>query len=109
MDWIKLIIVVGLSLFEALAVFLGIIQIPKRKKADLIVKKEFVSSSLPAIIKVAEGASKDGLEKKELVVSWALSALEKHFGVLCDSDKITITKYISDSVEDILSTPQKKG
>lgn len=109
MDLLKTIVIGCLGLFEAIAVAIGVVNIPKRKKADLIVKKEFAMTTLPSVIKFAESSCKNAVEKKEIAVSCALSAVEKRFGVLCNSDKITMTQYISDSVENILSTPQKKG
>lgn len=108
MDWIRLIVIVGLALFECLAVVIGFINFPKRKNADLIVKKEYVSSLLPYLIGIAENYGSTGSEKKELVIGNAISAIEKHFGVLKDKDKLTLTRFISTSVESILTTPQKK-
>ena len=108
MDYLKIIIPAVLGLIEAIAVALGIVSIPKKKNADLTAKKEYCSSLLPEVIKLAETNCSTGAIKKEFVVSACLSACESKFGEFKTKDKITITKYISESVESILSTPQKK-
>lgn len=67
--------------------------------------KQFILERLPLFIDTAEKLFEDGEKKKAFVISQIVQLVEKTFG--CDIDEYV--DFISDSIESILATPQKKG
>lgn len=98
-NW-KWLVALGLAIAEILFVVLK-----KRVKVfDSI--KEIILSILPSYINVAEQLSPYGEEKKEFVFESVVKYLTNKFD---NFDVNSYVDFIKDSIESILSTPQKKG
>lgn len=93
-----------LEIAFAIAGILVVVLKRKVKVFDSI--KEIILSVLPAYISVAENSFDDGQVKKSFVLSSIQEFLENKFGNI---DMDLYIDFIEDSIESILSTPQKKG
>lgn len=68
--------------------------------------KEYILQKLPFLIASAESSLLDGADKKKLVIDGIVSLLKEEFPRITLNSKLT--NFISDAIEDILSTPKKK-
>jgi len=87
-----------------------LITILKKKVKIIDTIKEFILTKLPGLISSAEILFKKdivsfGVEKKSFVIEAMKKLILDEFG--CTADKYV--SFISDSIESILATPQKKG
>lgn len=78
----------------------------KNKKVNFL---ELVIEKLPSFINEAESISSDGKFKKEYCLSLALKYLSLLTGKKCEALDKKYSIVISNCIENILSTPQKKG
>lgn len=99
----KLIILAGSCLIElvlfAIAMF-------KKKRLPVLAA---VLEVLPTLIVKGEGSGLKGQEKKEFVLNLAVSYMASLIG--CDEKEINKDgrEFLSEKIEEILETPQKKG
>lgn len=81
------------------------------KKNKIILKDtafEKVLEKLPFLISQAEVAFKDGLQKKTLVLSVAMSLLAAETDLSFDELSAKYGDRLEEAIENILNTPQKK-
>lgn len=82
------------------------------KKNKLVVKDTIFENlllMLPTLIKQAEESGGTGSDKKALVLSYALNWLVSFTSKTFEEIKSLYADRVSRAVEEILSTPQKKG
>lgn len=92
-----------IMIFVELFSFLVLLFLRTKKKFPAI---SIILSKLPFIINHVEKLGKSGNEKKEMVLYIAKKLFQKEAG--CDATS-SVVKYFDEAIEDILSTPQKKG
>lgn len=109
MDLLKQIALIAFAILEVIAIALGVVSYPKTKKLDLVSKKEYALQLLPEAIKAAEASKQGGALKKDFVLSSVLVATEQKYGRFNNQDKVNFIKYVNESLEATLETPQKKG
>lgn len=96
----KFLIALGLCVIEIIVVLV------RRNYKIVDATKEFILQKLPSLIVSVESSLLDGADKKKLVIDGIISLLKEEFPRITLNSKLT--KFISDSIEDILSTPKKK-
>ena len=94
-----------------LTLFLSIVNIlicSLRKRTKIVDSvKEYILKWLPTFIRLAEDIGNlSGEEKKEVVLQFVKENVSKNFDGI---DLDCYIDFINDSIESILSTPQKKG
>lgn len=88
----------------------GFISWKGSKKVNLVNICAFILEKLPSIVSYVEGLNfSSGVEKKEAAISLSVQLISKKFGVLKEKDNISVVEFISNQIESILSTPEKKG
>lgn len=82
------------------------------KKNKIVVKDtifEKLLEKLPIFIQYAESMAKDGADKKGLALGAAYSFISQYSGLSHDEVVKMYSDRISNAIESILATPQKKG
>lgn len=100
-NW-QFLVCVLVAVFEAIVLFI------RTKKSKLLLFQDIVSS-LPSFIKDAEEVGESGENKLLYVLDRAIALLEVHTGQKRSVLLKAYSDLIIDKVEEILSTPQKKG
>lgn len=98
----QLIILIGSCILDAVLFFVAVI---KKKKLPILAA---VLEVLPSLILKGELSGLKGQEKKDFVLDLAVSYMASLIG--CDEKEINKNGrvYLSEKIEEILSTPQKK-
>lgn len=106
---IKEIVIEALTLITPVVSIIGFIVVSwKTGKVDMDQFKSFILEVLPVVINQTEITTSGAENKKELAVSLTTQLLAEKYGSIKKATMSKLTKYISDNVETILSTPQKK-
>lgn len=94
-------------LLEIVLAIASILIVILRKKVKVYESvKEYILSMLPYYINFAESLYDSGFDKKTFVYDAIVAFLKGKFG---NFDESKYVDFIKDSIESILSTPQKKG
>lgn len=99
-------------ILSGLSIVVAIILLLCKKKPDAnLFKTIFVDllEYVPDAIKIAERTGKTGAEKKAYVMTLLAKFLDVRLTGLSFEEKSDLLAELSDYVENVLSTPQKKG
>lgn len=80
----------------------------KTGKLDLDKFKAFIAEILPIVISEVENTTTGAENKKALAISLTSQALTDKYGAIPKNTMSKLTRYIATSIENVLSTPQKK-
>lgn len=94
-------------IFAFLSIICCVLTGKKIDLKDFGSKVAYLLSILPTIVKQCETIKGSEL-KKETAVATAMSFVQDKFGSLSDAEHKKLTKYTSEKIEEILSTPTKK-
>lgn len=107
-NWILLVQV----LVSIIVLILGLINVGKKNKSDVgLYIKESILEFLPQVINGAENIGVlTGEDKKQQVIKLTLIYIQKLLHRALTQDEYNIyAAFIGEKIEDILTTPQKKG
>lgn len=103
----SLILLLCSLVFAFLSLLGSLITGKKINVKDFSSKVAYLFSILPTIIKQCDDLKGSEL-KKETAVATAMSFVQDKFGLLSEAETRKLTKFTSEKIEEILSTPSKK-